>query len=213
MPIVGRFHLIPYGLSIVGPCRADGPCRYGGGPAPVCCPCLGDGVCGWLEAARVPKANSPERTVADFCACHECTRENGEELCMGLSDAKPPASCKDMHVLELDWDKKVGYGQSRRVNRKRLRQIKRSVRANGLTRPAHIYGVRRDGMSDTERSSSHTNQPDRTTAFSRFVQMNLWWFWVGSTLRTWSGRTTRHSRSSLERRITPSSTGTCRAKP
>ena len=41
----GRFHLVPY----VGPCRPDGVGGYGGGPAPVCCPCLGDGACGRLE--------------------------------------------------------------------------------------------------------------------------------------------------------------------
>ena len=49
MPGVGRFHLVPYGVPIVGPCRMDGASGYGGGPAPVCCPCLGDGACGWLE--------------------------------------------------------------------------------------------------------------------------------------------------------------------
>ena len=46
---VGRFHLLPYGVLIVGPCRPDGASGYGGGPAPVCCPCLGDDACGWLE--------------------------------------------------------------------------------------------------------------------------------------------------------------------
>ena len=46
---VGRFHLVPYGISIVGPCRPDGASWYGGGPAPVCCPCLGDGACCRLE--------------------------------------------------------------------------------------------------------------------------------------------------------------------
>ena len=49
MSAVGRFHLIPYGVPIVGPCRTDGASGYGGGPAPGCCPCLGDGVCGWPE--------------------------------------------------------------------------------------------------------------------------------------------------------------------
>ena len=33
---VGRFHLVPYGVPIVGPCRTDGASRYGGGSAPVC---------------------------------------------------------------------------------------------------------------------------------------------------------------------------------
>ena len=28
------FYLVLYGVSIVGPCRADGLCGYGGGPAP-----------------------------------------------------------------------------------------------------------------------------------------------------------------------------------
>ena len=31
---VGRFHLVPYGVPIVGPCRPDGASGYGGGPAP-----------------------------------------------------------------------------------------------------------------------------------------------------------------------------------
>ena len=65
---------------------------------------------------------------------------------------------KDVHVLELNWDKKLEYGQSRRVNRKRLRQIERSLKANGLTRRAHTCGVRRDGMSDTGKTSCHMNQ-------------------------------------------------------
>ena len=64
---------------------------------------------------------------------------------------------KGVHVLELDWDKKLEYGQSRRVNRKRLRQIERSVKANGLTRPAHICGVRRDSMSHTGKTGRHMN--------------------------------------------------------
>ena len=46
---VGRFHLVPYGVPIVGPCRPDGAGGYGGGPAPVCCPCFGYGACGRLE--------------------------------------------------------------------------------------------------------------------------------------------------------------------
>ena len=46
---VGRFHLVPYGVTIVGPCRSDGAGGYGGGPAPVCSPCLGHGTCGRLE--------------------------------------------------------------------------------------------------------------------------------------------------------------------
>ena len=46
---VGRFHLVPYGVPIVGPCCPKGAGGYGGGPAPVCCPCLRDGACGRLE--------------------------------------------------------------------------------------------------------------------------------------------------------------------
>ena len=46
---VGHFHLVPYGVPIVGPCRPDGAGGYGGGPAPVCCPCLGYGACGRLK--------------------------------------------------------------------------------------------------------------------------------------------------------------------
>ena len=46
---VGRFHHVPYGVPIVGPCRLDGAGGYGSGPAPVCCPCLGHGECGRLE--------------------------------------------------------------------------------------------------------------------------------------------------------------------
>ena len=46
---VGCFHLVPYGVPIVGQCRSDGAGGYGGGPAPVCCPCLGHGTCGRLE--------------------------------------------------------------------------------------------------------------------------------------------------------------------
>ena len=49
VPGVGCFHLVFYGVPIVGPCRPDGASGYGGGPAPVCCPCLGDGARGWLE--------------------------------------------------------------------------------------------------------------------------------------------------------------------
>ena len=57
VPGVGRFHLVPYGVPIVGPCL----CWYGGAPAPVCCPCLGDGACGWLEGgARVCQVECPE---------------------------------------------------------------------------------------------------------------------------------------------------------
>ena len=65
---------------------------------------------------------------------------------------------KDVQVLKLDWDKKLEYRQSRRVNRKRLKQIERSVKAKGLTRPAHICGVRRDGMSDAGKNSRHMNE-------------------------------------------------------
>ena len=46
---VGRFHLVPYGVPIVGPCRSVCPGGYGGGPAHVCRPCLGHGACGRLE--------------------------------------------------------------------------------------------------------------------------------------------------------------------
>ena len=46
---VGRFYLVPNGVPIVGPCRSDGAGGYGGGPAPVCCPCLGHRACGQLE--------------------------------------------------------------------------------------------------------------------------------------------------------------------
>ena len=49
MPGVGRFHLVSYGVLIVGPCRTDSASGYGRGPAPVCGSCLGDGACGWLE--------------------------------------------------------------------------------------------------------------------------------------------------------------------
>ena len=65
---------------------------------------------------------------------------------------------KDVHVLELDWYKKLKYGQSQRVNGKRLRQIEESVKANRLTRPAPICGVRRDGVSDAGRASRQMNQ-------------------------------------------------------
>ena len=46
---VGRFHLLPYGVHILGPCCPDDASGHGGGPAPVCCRCLGDGAYGWLE--------------------------------------------------------------------------------------------------------------------------------------------------------------------
>ena len=49
MSSVGRLHLVPYCVPIVGPRRPDGASGYGGGPAPVCCPCLGDGACGRLD--------------------------------------------------------------------------------------------------------------------------------------------------------------------
>ena len=51
---VGRFYLVPYGVPIVGPCRPDGAGGYGGGQAPVCCPCVGDGACGRLEGGGGP---------------------------------------------------------------------------------------------------------------------------------------------------------------
>ena len=46
---VGRLHLVPYCVPIVGPRCPDGASGYGGGPTSVCCPCLGDGACGQLE--------------------------------------------------------------------------------------------------------------------------------------------------------------------
>ena len=46
---VGRFHLVPYGVLIVGSCRPDGAGGYGSGLAPVCCPCLCYGACGRLQ--------------------------------------------------------------------------------------------------------------------------------------------------------------------
>ena len=36
VPGVGGFHLVPYGVPIMGACHADGACGYGGGQAPVC---------------------------------------------------------------------------------------------------------------------------------------------------------------------------------
>ena len=48
---VGCFHLVPYCVPIVGPCRPDGAGGYGGEPAPMCCSCLGDGAYGRLEGA------------------------------------------------------------------------------------------------------------------------------------------------------------------
>ena len=53
VPSVGRFHLVPYGVPIMGPCRTDGPCGYGGRVAPVCCRWLGDRACVWLEGRGV----------------------------------------------------------------------------------------------------------------------------------------------------------------
>ena len=49
VPGVGRLHPVPYGVSVMGPRSTDGSAWYGGGPAPVCRPCLGYGVCGRLE--------------------------------------------------------------------------------------------------------------------------------------------------------------------
>ena len=48
-PGVGCFHLVPYGVPVMGPCRTEGLCGYGCGPAPVCGPCLADGACACLE--------------------------------------------------------------------------------------------------------------------------------------------------------------------
>ena len=50
---LGRFYLVPYGVPIVGPSRPDGVGGYGGGPAPVCCSCLGDSACRRLEGGGV----------------------------------------------------------------------------------------------------------------------------------------------------------------
>ena len=49
MPGAGTFHLVPYGVPIMEPCRTDASTGYGGGPALLCCPCVLDGACGWLE--------------------------------------------------------------------------------------------------------------------------------------------------------------------
>ena len=45
----GCLHLVPYGVTIMGTWHTDGSVGYGGGLAPVYCPCLGDGACGRLE--------------------------------------------------------------------------------------------------------------------------------------------------------------------
>ena len=95
----------------------------------------------------------PEDTVQNAVAF---TEEEWEQAKKKLELARE--GIKDVHVLELDWDKKLEYGQSWRVNRKRLRRIERSVKANWLTRPVHICGVRRDGMSDTGKTRRHMNQ-------------------------------------------------------
>ena len=49
VPGVGCLHLVPYGVPVMGPRRTDGPSGYGGGPAPVCCPCPDDSAHGWRE--------------------------------------------------------------------------------------------------------------------------------------------------------------------
>ena len=45
---VGCLHLVPYGVTIMEPCRTDGSGAYGAGPAPVFPPCVGHGTCGRL---------------------------------------------------------------------------------------------------------------------------------------------------------------------
>ena len=50
---VGCLHLVPYGVTIMGPCPTDGSSGYGGRSVPVCRPCLGDAACGWLEGGGV----------------------------------------------------------------------------------------------------------------------------------------------------------------
>ena len=163
-----------------------------------------------LKAKPMPDRDSlPEDAVENDVTF---TEEEWEQAKNKIELARE--GIKDVHVLELDWDKTFEYGQSRRVNQKRLRHIERSVNANGLTIPAHVCGVRRDGMSDAEKTSRHVKlthtQLDRTTAFSRFVQ--LWLSWEASSLRTWSDRSTRHWQSSLQRRISHTSIGSCRAR-
>ena len=49
MSCVGCLYLVSYGFTIMGPCRTDCSSGYGGGPAPVCCPCFAEGACGKLE--------------------------------------------------------------------------------------------------------------------------------------------------------------------
>ena len=74
---------------------------------------------------------------------------------------------KDVHLLELNWDRKFEFGQSQRVNRKQLRQIRRPVKPNGLTRLAHICGVPRDGMCDTGIASRPMNERTHRTTQPR----------------------------------------------
>ena len=51
VPVVGCLHLVSCGVSLMGPRSTDNSGGYGGGPAPVCRPCAGDGTCGWLEGS------------------------------------------------------------------------------------------------------------------------------------------------------------------
>ena len=53
VPGIGCLYLVPYGVPVMRPCCKDGPSWYGGGPAPVCCPCLGDSARGWLKGGGV----------------------------------------------------------------------------------------------------------------------------------------------------------------
>ena len=46
---VGCLHLVPYGPSTLGPCRTDGLGGCGGGLAPLCRPCFGDGAFARLQ--------------------------------------------------------------------------------------------------------------------------------------------------------------------
>ena len=107
-----------------------------------------------LKAKPMPDRNSlPEDAVENNVTF---TEEEWEQAKKKIELARE--GIKYVHVLELDWGKKLEYRQSPRVNRKRLRQIERSVTANGLTRPAHICGVRRYGMSNAGKTSRHMNQ-------------------------------------------------------
>ena len=45
----GVGYFAPRGVTILGPCRTEGSSGYGAGPAPVRCPCLGEGGRGRLQ--------------------------------------------------------------------------------------------------------------------------------------------------------------------